>query len=109
MRWSDALDEVPDGQKDALVEAIRKWSKRLSGSVGPRIYLTSRIVGYDPARHNPFVRRTECELELLPFDRPQVDQFARAYFTTDQSVTEKLPGQLTSHVTLSGWLAFRCC
>ncbi len=85
----DAWDEVPvevppDGQplafkphyRQRLGERLEAFARQFSA---PRLLLTSRIVGYDQEFSSPLPDHPR-ELELLAFDGPQIESFARAWF-----------------------------
>lgn len=87
----DALDEVPvespaDGQSIRLrphhrQRLLRRLADFARQFPRPRLLLTSRIVGYDPAQLSiPNLQ----ELELLAFDVPQIESFVSTWFGDDE-------------------------
>ena len=71
----DALDELRSGQQARLCERLNDFARKYQG---PRILLTSRLVGYPGA---PFPLPKDGEFELLPFDRRQQREFVRVWFS----------------------------
>lgn len=104
----DALDEVSesaatDGEsipRADLIEKLMAFYKRPQ----ERIYLTSRIVGYD-ASHPPLGGGADVkELELSYFEQEQIEQFAIVWFDHEEvKVAEFL--RLLEERQHIGWLA----
>lgn len=92
----DALDEVVEANRPKLVEALRQFAE----SSCCRILLTSRIVGYQP----PFVLhledQEECEreLELVGFNKEQVNKFVECWFAKDKEPGKRLLDMLSREI-----------
>jgi HEAT repeat protein len=99
----DALDEVPaavpePGEQPVIKPHTRqRLRERLEefavGFSRPRLLITSRIIGYTTLSISDLK-----ELELLAFERPEVESFARVWFGDDQETGNQfLAKQRESH------------
>jgi hypothetical protein len=96
----DALDEVlgdggddcgyrdADNRRSAVVGGLKSFLNNNSSS---RILITSRTTRYDGAFSNVIRQdETEREMELLPFEDEQIEEFARGYFGQEEKAEEFL-------------------
>jgi HEAT repeat protein len=103
----DAWDEVPvevpqNGQPIAFEPGLRQHlGQRLEAFARdfpqPRLLLTSRIVGYT-ASPIPDAQ----ELELLAFERPQIEAFAHVWFGDDAETAEQFLAMLRQNHQVRG-------
>jgi HEAT repeat protein len=109
----DAWDEVPievppKGQPIAFLPHYRqRLGQRLDvfsrQFTQPRILMTSRIVGYDKSPIPDLSDQEQVkELELLAFDTPQVESFARIWFGDDKGVVNQFLAMLRQNHQVRG-------
>jgi HEAT repeat protein len=105
----DAWDEVPveapkggqsigheKGYRQLLGERLENFAARF---LRPRLLLTSRTVGYDPAHLNiPDMQ----ELELLAFDSPQIESFVSVWFGDDARGASRCMAMLRQNPQVRG-------
>ena len=97
----DAWDEAPKEQ-ETLARCLRAFAQETQ----TRIFLTSRIIGYDdkqpllPVDNNPEgARRT---LRICPFAWEETKTFVTAFFHDDQERGQKMLGELGNKPSVSG-------
>jgi predicted NACHT family NTPase len=80
----DALDEVLE--KDYRNAVVKKTKDFVGNNPDSRLLLTSRTTRYDNA-FSDVIRQdeTEREMELLPFEDEQIQEFARGYFGEEEA------------------------
>ncbi|MGE0821747.1 MAG: HEAT repeat domain-containing protein [Candidatus Binatia bacterium] len=103
----DAWDEVPvESSNDRQSDTEKPSSRERLGQLlenfarqfaGPRILLTSRIVGYG---RSPIP--TAAELELLAFDLPQTESFVRVWFGANPETATRFLSTLDQNPQVRG-------
>jgi HEAT repeat protein len=101
--WDEVATEVPrDGRPVQFEPGYRqRLGQRLEAFAracpGPRLLLTSRIVGYTSSPV-PLAR----ELELVALDPPTVEAFVRTWFGEDANVAARFAGLLRQNPQVTG-------
>lgn len=103
----DGLDEVPveDAPREPKVgyrNELYGRLKRFAENHQCRIWLVSRIVGYQGSPFHLTGNERQGELELLPFDRKQQEDFAKAWFASQSEVADRFLRELGSSAQIRG-------
>jgi hypothetical protein len=97
--WLDAWAEVRGGQK-SLAPCLNAFVQ----SVHARIFLTSRIIGYDhrplPVENKPEGHRRE--LRLCPFEWGDTETFVAAFFRRDPARGQQMLAELRTKIAVAG-------
>ncbi len=80
----DALDEVPQKQRNPLAEKLNRFARNYPCP----IIVTSRIVGYDGG-----ILHDAKEVEIVPFSRKQIDQYIEIWFKNLEATSPLLEGE----------------
>ena len=95
----DAWDEVPVENQPRLRNALTAFSESCRDT---RVYLTSRVVGYDP--NDDLLRRPVKEVELVSFEWENIEAFAGQWFGRETDAAQDFLGRVRNNLAVRGQL-----
>jgi len=95
----DALDEVPDDKRGSLLDALREHCR---SNPGTRVILSSRAANYERPWDIAGLSDAEREIELMPFDRGQTEEFISRFFAGEEERARRLTTLIAGSHQLRG-------